>query len=68
MSPDKREFMNKIRQGRAIADARAQGVELIDEERLQDLLHDLHTEGFLELADRYDSGEVAVRGMEILRG
>jgi len=67
-TPDeaRRAFHNSIARGRAVAEARRQGVEMVDAERLADMFTDLALEGFVDNFD--DPLRVAQRGIEILRG
>lgn len=66
---ERREFHQSIARGRAVAEARRQGVEMVDAERLADMLTDLARMGYLKINDnRGDTLKAAQEGIAILRG
>lgn len=71
------QFADTIRKGKAVSAAREAGYELINQQRLGDLLADLRDEGLLAMLNstgttlQQDDNLIlnaAERGMEILRG
>lgn len=69
MDKGRKEFYQSIRRGKAVEEARRQGVEMVDAERLADMLTDLARGGFIKINDnRGDTLTAAQRGIEILRG
>lgn len=71
MNDRRMNFARTVGRGKAVASAREAGYELISEERLGDLLADLHSQGMIEFATNNIEEAIlltAKRGIEILRG
>lgn len=69
MEKERREFYQSIRRGKAVEEARRQGVEMVDAERLADMLTDLARMGYIKVNDnRGDTLKAAQEGIDILRG
>ena len=66
---ERRAFQQQVARGRAVAEAREKGLEMIDVERLADMLTDLARMGYIKVNDnRGDTLKAAEEGMKVLRG
>lgn len=65
---ERKAFQQSIANGRAVAEARRNGFEMVDAERLNNLLDDLEAENLIIIEAQRGDPNPGERGIEILRG